>query len=514
VFRQEVARKPIPDLTAMLCPILKITGCRTRGTFVGRLEATDPDTADFHVFKLVDGDGDEDNLRFTTLGDLLITAGELDYETQDTLHVRIKTTDKGDMSFEQEFIIVVNDVDETIPNEAPTGITLSSNTMAENMPAGSMVGRLWTDDPDVIDNHTYSLVAGDGSDDNDSFMVLGDMLLSDAVFDYETQDTFKVRIRSTDQGDLAVEKAFTVIITDVNEGGGNLAPTAIALSANAIEENRQSGSLVGAFSTTDPDAGDDHAYALVDGLGADDNDDFMIMGNILISGAEFDYETSDTLFVRVESTDQGGLSFEATFIVFVSDVFEAEPNLSPTDILLTSDDVDENMLAMTMIGRLQTDDPNMDDLHTYLLLEEDDFSSFVILGNVLFSTIIFDYETQDEYSVRVQSTDDGDGELTTEKSFTIKVNDLLEVGMNDLQGGAAGLSIYPNPFTHSTVIEFSNPDKTKYRMYITDLAGKVVLFEDNVLTSRIEFDRNDLPAGVYFVELRGQKIYRGILVIE
>jgi len=156
----------------------------------------------------------------------------------------------------------------------------------------------------------------------------------------------------------------------------------------------------------------------------------------------------------------------------------------------------------------------MDDSHTYLLLEEDDFSSFVILGNVLFSTIIFDYETQDEYSVRVQSTDDGDGELTTEKSFTIKVNDLLEVGMNDLQGGAAGLSIYPNPFTHSTVIEFSNPDKTKYRMYITDLAGKVVLFEDNVLTSRIEFDRNDLPAGVYFVELRGQKIYRGILVIE
>jgi len=487
------------------------------GSVVGRIETTDPDTSDYHVYKLVAGDGNVDNFRFTTLGDLLITAEEFDYEAIDTCYVRIKTTDKGDLSYEQAFIVVVNDVDETIPNEAPTGLTLSSNSIAENMPAGSMVGRLWTDDPDEIDDHTYSLVSGEGSDDNGSFMVLSDLLLSDAAFDYETQDTFKVRIRSTDQGDLSIEAAFIITITDVNEGGGNLAPTAISLNANSIEENRQSGTLIGAFTTTDPDAGDMHAYALVDGLGADDNDDFMIMGNILISAVEFDYETEDSLFVRVASSDPGGLSFEAAFVILVSDVFEAEPNLSPTDILLTSDAVDENMPALTMIGRLQTTDPNMDDLHSYLLAEgggDDDNSSFVIVGDVVFSTVIFDYEMKDEYTIRVKTIDDGEGELTTEKSFTIVVNDLLELGVNDLQDNPGRLSIYPNPFTHTAMIQFPNPDNEKYRMYITDLAGKVIYLNENIYTDRIEFNRKDLPAGVYFVEMIGNSTYRGRVIVE
>ena len=487
------------------------------GSLVGRLETVDPDTSDYHVYKLVAGEGDDDNQRFTTLGDLLVTAEELDYETQDTCNIRLKTTDKGDLSYVKVFLIVVNDVDETIPNEAPTDLTLTSGTIAENMPAGTMVGRLWTEDPDVVDSHTYSLVAGEGSEDNDSFMVLGDMLLSDEVFDYEEQDTFRVRVQSADQGDLTVEKVFIIVVTDVSEGGGNQAPTAITLSANIIEENRPSGSLVGAFITTDPDAGDDHAYVLVYGLGSDDNDDFMIMGNILISGAGFDYETRDTLYIRVNSTDEGGLSYEEAFIILVTDVFEAEPNLSPTDILLSSDEVDENMPALTMIGRLQTDDPNMDDYHTYRLVEgegSDDNESFVLVDNAVFSARVFDFEEQDQYTIRVRSTDDGEGELVTEKSFTIMVNDVLELGMSDLQPASGGISIYPNPFTHSTMIEFPNPDKGKYRMYVTDLSGKVVYSRENIFTGQLELDRNNLPAGVYFVDLRGTNIYRGRLIIE
>ena len=209
--------------------------------------------------------------------------------------------------------------------------------------------------------------------------------------------------------------------------------------------------------------------------------------------------------------------FEASFIILVSDVFEAAPSLSPTEILLSSDEVDENMPALTMVGRLQTDDPNMDDLHSYLLVEgdgDDDNNSFVLVGDVLFSTVIFDYELQDEYNVRIQSADDGEGSLSTEKSFTIHINDLLELGMNDIMDDPGKLSIYPNPFTHTTVIEFSNPDKAKYRMYITDLAGKVVHFEGDIFSDKLELSRNDLPAGVYFVELRGERIYRGKLVIE
>jgi len=76
------------------------------------------------------------------------------------------------------------------------------------------------------------------------------------------------------------------------------------------------------------------------------------------------------------------------------------------------------------------------------------------------------------------------------------------------------LGIYPNPFNRITTIRFDNTDGSKYRIYITDLTGKVVYFEDNIFTSRIEFNREELPAGYYFVELRGPRLLRGRMVIE
>jgi hypothetical protein len=76
------------------------------------------------------------------------------------------------------------------------------------------------------------------------------------------------------------------------------------------------------------------------------------------------------------------------------------------------------------------------------------------------------------------------------------------------------LSIYPNPFSDITTIRFDNPGGSQYSLYITDLAGKVVYFENNIVDDRIEFSREGLPAGYYFVELRGPRLYRGRIIIE
>jgi len=48
-------------------------------------------------------------------------------------------------------------------NEGPTDITLSSLTVAENEPVGTVVGTFSTTDPNVGDTFTYSLVAGTGA---------------------------------------------------------------------------------------------------------------------------------------------------------------------------------------------------------------------------------------------------------------------------------------------------------------------------------------------------------------
>jgi hypothetical protein len=94
----------------------------------------------------------------------------------------VRTADQGGLWFEKAFTITVSDV-----NEAPTELALSNNTIAENQPAGTVIGTLSTTDPDVGDTFTYTLVSGTGSTDNASFDIVGDQVTTATVFDYEAK---------------------------------------------------------------------------------------------------------------------------------------------------------------------------------------------------------------------------------------------------------------------------------------------------------------------------------------
>ena len=84
-------------------------------------------------------------------------------------------------------------------NHAPTDISLSNSSMAENQPAGTTVGNFSTTDPDAGDTHTYTLVTGTGKVDNASFDIVGNQLRTKASFDYETKNSYSIRVRSTDK---------------------------------------------------------------------------------------------------------------------------------------------------------------------------------------------------------------------------------------------------------------------------------------------------------------------------
>jgi hypothetical protein len=100
-------------------------------------------------------------------------------------------------------------------NSAPTAIGLSHNTLVEGEPIGSMIGTFSTIDPDLADTHTYTLVSGDGSEDNASFTIDGNLLKSAEVFDFEVKDSYTIRVRTTDAGGLFAEQALTISISDV-----------------------------------------------------------------------------------------------------------------------------------------------------------------------------------------------------------------------------------------------------------------------------------------------------------
>lgn len=104
---------------------------------------------------------------------------------------------------------------------------------------------------------------------------------------------------------------------------------------------------------------------------------------------------------------------------------EVDVNDLPTDISLSTANLDENNSAGQAIGDLSTDDPDTNDSHSYDFTEgtgDTDNVLFSIEGNELRASSSLDFEEQSSYSIRISSTDEAGARY--EKAFTITVNDI------------------------------------------------------------------------------------------
>ena len=97
----------------------------------------------------------------------------------------------------------------------------------------------------------------------------------------------------------------------------NNAPTDIILSSTSINENVAANSAVGTFSAVDPDGDTAFTFSFSAGLLSDDNSAFTISGNNLIINSSPDFENKSNYFIRIRVTDEGGESFEKTFVITV-----------------------------------------------------------------------------------------------------------------------------------------------------------------------------------------------------
>jgi methionine-rich copper-binding protein CopC len=209
------------------------------------------------------------------------------------------------------------------PNSAPTDLSLSASTVAENEPSGTVVGTFTSTDPDPGDTFTYTLAPGAGDTDNGSFAIVGDELRTGATFDFETTSAYSVNVRTTDSANGSFEKSFTVTVTDVNE-----APTDISLATASVPENEPSGTVVGALGVTDPDIGQVHTFSVVSsGCGGTyaDGSSFTVTAGSLVTAAPLDYEARSSYEVCVRVSDDGtpAESFDKAFTITVTDVNEA-----------------------------------------------------------------------------------------------------------------------------------------------------------------------------------------------
>ena len=97
----------------------------------------------------------------------------------------------------------------------PYNISLSSNTISEDLPGGTSIGMLSTSDPDAEDTHTYRLVTGSGAEDNSSFQISGTTLENRKILDFETAPTLSLRIEATDLGGNTFSRVFEVSVSNV-----------------------------------------------------------------------------------------------------------------------------------------------------------------------------------------------------------------------------------------------------------------------------------------------------------
>ena len=155
-------------------------------------------------------------------------------------------------------------------------------------------------------------------------------------------------------------------------------------------------------------------YQFVSGPGGENNEQFTIVDRELRISQVPDFETTPQYAVRVQATGNGA-SEPQNFIIQVINVEEP-----PTDILLTSTTVDENLPPGTAVGTLSVEGGSA--VPTTYALSGPGAAAFTISGNQLLTQAPLNFEVQAEYPITITAT--GDGSFS--EDFAIAINNVLE----------------------------------------------------------------------------------------
>lgn len=277
------------------------------GTVVGTLSAVDPDggTVSFALASASD--------KFSIVGNQLRVKGGLDYETAKSHQVVVKVTDSFGSVANKTFTIGVTNV-----NEAPTGLALKGNTVAENAAVGTTVGTLSAVDPEG-GAVSYSLSGSSAK----YFKVVGNKLQVAKGLDYETLKSHALSIVAKDASGNSLTKAFTVKVGNVDE-----APTSIALSKTTVVENSKVGTTVGTLSAIDPEGG-----AVTFSLASNPGGNFKLVGNKLQVAKSLDYEDDQSHTIKVKAIDVSGKVTQKTLTIEVTDKMETINGTSKSETI-------------------------------------------------------------------------------------------------------------------------------------------------------------------------------------
>ena len=403
----------------------------------------------------------------------------LDFETTQTYTLEISVSDGTNTSSVETVSIDVNDI-----NEAPTAIQLSNIIIAENAVVGTEVGTLTASDVDANQTFTYTIA------DNENFEIVGDKLLSKAVFNFVNQNSYSVEITVRDQGGLNHKQSISIQISNVNKS-----PTAIQLSNTSIAENSEIGTEVGILTATDPDINQTFTFSL------SENKYFEVDGDRIVSKEIFDFEDHISYSVKVIVTDQGGLSYDDRFTLHTEDVNEA-PEFTSEPVLearvgerfayiLEYHDVDANGCTVAAF-----------EIPSWLILEDNEDEVATLSGipteagtfNVILEVSDNEYTARQEFEIIVE--------------IVTGIEDIVRVPI---------VSIYPNPVVRELHIDLTDFRNDEITISLFSMTGSLIFKEEHKNVGgevRIIKSVQQLRSGVYLLVIESEEYRKSYKIVK
>ncbi|XP_071194242.1 protocadherin gamma-A10-like isoform X12 [Salvelinus alpinus] len=270
----------------------------------------------------------------------LITAVELDRETQSEYNITLIATDEGypPLSSFQTITLIVSDVNDNPPVFEEQSY---SSYVTENNKPGSSMCSVTARDPDWRQNGTvvYSLLHSEinGVPVSSFLSINGDTGVIHAVraFDYEQFRSFKVHVVARDNGSppLSSNVTVSVFITDENDNSPQIlypAPAGNSLMTEMVPKAALAGSLVSKVIAVDADSGQNAwlSYLIVKST----DPGLFTVG--LHSGeitAQRDISESDSmkqnLVILIKDNGQPSLSTSCDMYLLISDNLAEVPEL-------------------------------------------------------------------------------------------------------------------------------------------------------------------------------------------
>jgi len=287
----------------------------------------------------------------------------------------------------------------------------------------------------------------------------------------------------------------------------NRAPTEIQLSEISIDENSPANTIIATLSAVDPDANDQHYFALTTGDGTNDVDNlkFYINGTNLqlMESPNFEQQASYNIFLK--TIDSGGKEKATPFIISVNNLNEAPIVANPIIDLET--DLNEVFNFSFPINTFTDDDAG--DVLTY--------SATLSNGNPLPFWLSFNYNTrtftgipevEESIIIKVKAID----------SSTLFVEDEFQLTITNINGFNedvnSTIKIFPIPAQNGNLfIEFSKTQNIIGNAKIFGLDGRLL----NTYPLNNYFNNLDISAlstGTYllFIQSRETVYYRKISV--